>query len=118
MQSKFSLSDVVTVTLNIDSEAGYIRINDTDITTDTRGVSDASRWSGSYFAGTTQTITAVPMEGHAFVKFVVTDTASGTTTEYSDSNIEAILGSSGTVVQAVFEWNQSSAHFTVLSLLY
>jgi len=103
LQSRFSLSDVVTVTLNTDSSAGYIRINDTDISTDTKGVIDASSWSGSYFADTTQTFTAVPLEGHTFVKFVVTDSATGTTTEYSTDTIEVTLGSDGTVIQAVFQ---------------
>ena len=103
LQSRFSLSDIVTVTLNTDSDTGYIRMNDTDITVDTRGVSDASSWSGSYFGGTTQTFTAVALDGHTFVKFIVTDTASGATTEFTDSTIEVTLGSGGTVVQAIFE---------------
>jgi len=103
LQSKFSLSDVVTVTLSTDSEAGYIRINDRDITTDTPGVSDASSWSGSYFADTTQTFTAVSLEGHTFVNFIVTDTATGTTSEYTTDSIEVTLGSEGTVVQAIFQ---------------
>jgi len=103
LQSRFSLSDIVTVTLNTDSGAGYIRINDTDITVDTRGISDASSWNGSYFGGTTQTFAAVALNGHTFVKFVVTDTASGTAAEYTDSTIEVALGSGGTVVQAIFE---------------
>jgi len=102
LQSRFSLSNVVTVSVKTDSGSGYIRINDTDIKAGTRGVSDASLWSGSYFAGTTQTFTAVPESGHSFVKFIVTDTASGTTTEYTDSVIEVLVGSGGTTVQAVF----------------
>ena len=102
LQSRFSLSNVVNVTLKADSGAGYIRINDTDIKADTRGVTDASSWSGSYFAGTTQTFTAVPESGHSFVKFIVTDTASGTITEYTDSVIEVLVGGGGTTVQAVF----------------
>jgi len=103
LQSRFSLPDVVTVTLNTDSAAGYIRINDTDITVDTRGVSNASSWSGSYFGGTTQTFTAASLDGHTFVKFIVTDTANGMTAEYPDSIIEVTLGSGETVVQAIFE---------------
>jgi len=103
LQSRFSLSDIVNVTLNTDSGSGYIRINDTDITAGARGVTDASSWSGGYFAGTTQTFTAVVLDGHTFVKFIVTDTASGTVTEYTDSTINVTLGSGGTVVQAVFK---------------
>ena len=102
LQSRFSLSNVVNVSVKTDSGSGYIRINDTDIKAGTRGVSDASLWSGSYFAGTTQTFTAVPESGHSFVKFIVTDTASGTTTEYTDSVIEVLVGGGGTTVQAVF----------------
>lgn len=103
LQSRFSLSDVVTVTLNTDSKAGYICINDTDIAVGTKGVSNASSWSGSYFAGTTQTFTAVPTESHTFVKFVVTDTASDTTTEYTDSSINITLGTGETIVETVFK---------------
>jgi len=82
---------------------GNIRVNDTSITTGTRGVSDVSSWSGSYFVGTTQTFTAVPLDGYTFVKLIVTDAADGTSTEYTDSSIEVTFGSGGTVVQAVFE---------------
>jgi len=103
LQSKFSLADVVAITLKTDGNKGYIRINDTDITTATRGITDISSWNGSYFAGTTQTVTAVALDGDTFVKLVVTDTATGTTTEYTDSIIEITLGSGGTVVQAIFE---------------
>jgi len=35
LQNRFSLSDIVLVTLNTGGEAGYIRINDRDIATDT-----------------------------------------------------------------------------------
>ena len=44
---------------NICNDYARKTINDTDITTATRGITDISSWSGSYFAGTTQTVTAV-----------------------------------------------------------
>ena len=90
-------------TLFTDSEAGFIRINDTDITEETKGVSDASSWSGRYFAGTAQRLRAEAKDGHGFVKFVVTDLAEGTTGEYRDPAIEVTLGSAGTKAEAVFE---------------
>ena len=103
LQERFSLSNVVDVTLFTDSEAGFIRINDTDITEETKGVSDASSWSGRYFAGTAQRLRAEAKDGHGFVKFVVTDLAEGTTVEYRDPAIEVTLGSAGTKAEAVFE---------------
>jgi len=39
------------------------------------------------------TDTVVALDGHTFVKFVVTDTAGGATIEYTDSTIEVTLGS-------------------------
>ena len=102
LQNRFSLSNVVDVAVKTDSGSGYIRINDTDIKAGTRGVTNASSWHGSYFAGTTQTFAAVPESGHSFVRFIMTDTASGATTEYTDSVIEVTIGSGGTTVQAVF----------------
>ena len=102
LASQFSLGDVVTVTLQADSSAGCIRINDTDITTGTRGVTDASNWSGEYFVGTTQSFTAIPADGHSFVKFIVTDLATGTAKEYTTNSISIALGSKGASVQAVF----------------
>lgn len=103
LQSRFSLGDEVTLSAKTDSSKGYIRVNNTDINTGTRGVSDSSSWSGGYFADTTQNITAVPLEGHNFVKLVVTDMATGEKTEYSESSIALKLSAEETIVEAVFE---------------
>lgn len=103
LQERFSLSDIVSVTLLADSEAGTIHINDTAIEEGTKGVTDASSWSGRYFAGTTQSFTADAKEDHRFVKFVVTDIAEGTTEEYTEPSITIKLGNGGTTVEAVFE---------------
>ncbi|MDR3271285.1 MAG: hypothetical protein LBT32_07270 [Peptococcaceae bacterium] len=102
LASRFGLDSVVTVTLKT-NDGGYIRPNDTDITAGTKGVTDAALWSGSYFAGTTQTLTAVPREGRALVKFIVTDTANGTVLEYTTNPMQLKLGSGETTIQAVFE---------------
>ena len=103
LANRFSLSEIVSVTLNTDSVKGYIRVNSTDITTGARGVADASSWSGGYFSGTTQTFTAVPLDGRQFEKFLVTDTASGASKEYLTDTINVTLGDGGITVWAVFQ---------------
>lgn len=103
LANQFSLGGVATVTLETDSEAGYIRINGTDIAASTRGVVDASSWSGEYFAGTAQILSAVPLEGHRFVKFIVTDMKTGVAAEYAENVVTVQVGDGGTSVQAVFE---------------
>ncbi|MDR3314852.1 MAG: CotH kinase family protein [Oscillospiraceae bacterium] len=101
LASRFALGDAVTVTLKTDGD-GYISVNGAAITTATKGITDASLWSGSYFAGTTQTLAATPQEGHTFVKFIVTDAANGTTLAYTTNTIQLKLGSGATTVQAIF----------------
>ena len=103
LAERFDLSHLVTVTLNTDSEKGYIRINDMDITLDKQGVTTENTWSGKYFAQTNQTFTAIPLEGYEFVKFRVTDHSTTQVTEYVNDSIEIILGSEGVTVEAVFE---------------
>lgn len=103
LKEKFSLNDVVTVNLVTDSEKGYIKINDREITAETKGVSNPSSWRGSYFAGTSQILTAVPNEGLIFSHFSVTDLETGNIAEYRDSTINLVLGNKGTTVQAVFK---------------
>lgn len=99
----FSLGNVVEVSLKTDSSAGYLSINDSPISNETKGVSDPSSWSGSYFSGTTQTLTATPTAGHTFVKWIVTDTATGSAKEYTDPSIQVTLGKAGTAIQALFQ---------------
>lgn len=103
LQGRFSLSYIAPLTLKTNADAGYIRINNTNIKSGTRGVHDPSSWSGGYFAGTVQTLTAVPSDGRTFVKFIVTDAASGTTTECDDGTIEITLRDGGNIVEAVFK---------------
>lgn len=103
LKERFSLGDKVTITLLFDSETGYIQINDKKIKSDISRVSDSEPWNGDYFAGTTQTFTAVPLEGHTFSHFIVTDTESGTFAEYKTEQIQVILGNHETVIEAVFE---------------
>lgn len=103
LQSRFSLSEIAGVSIKTDSNSGYMRINNTDITTETRGMSDYNSWAGSYFSGTTQTFTAIPLEGHSFKKFCVTDNASGVATEYTASVIAVVVASGGITVEAIFD---------------
>lgn len=99
----FDLGEVVKVNLKTDSSAGYVSINNRVINSETKGVSNPSVWSGSYFSGTTQTITATALDGHTFVKFIVTDTDTGSTKEYIDPSIQVNLGKAGTTIQTVFQ---------------
>jgi len=62
-----------TITLKTDAEEGYLQINGMDILPSATGVSDPALWSGDYFEGLPQRITAVPYKGYTFVKFVVGD---------------------------------------------
>lgn len=102
LKDAFLLGDVVTVTLKTDAQMGYVRMNDMDIAEGTKGVTDADSWTGEYFAGMEQTFTAVPLDGYEFVKFVVTDVASGETAEYTEDVVTRTLGDAGLVVEAVF----------------
>jgi hypothetical protein len=68
----FGLDDTLQVTLNVDGDnhAGYIRINETDIHPKTRGVStDTWPWNGIYFKEIPVTVTAVPSKGYRFSKW-------------------------------------------------
>ena len=63
----FDLSGVSTVTLLVDSQKGFIRINNVDIATRTPGVGDADQWSGIYFQGVPVSLSAIPRSGYRFV---------------------------------------------------
>ena len=49
-----------------DSAKGHIRINSIDITTDTPGVMDTEKWSGTYFKGVPISLSAIPNPGFQF----------------------------------------------------
>ncbi|MDR0324547.1 MAG: CotH kinase family protein [Oscillospiraceae bacterium] len=72
-QPEFKLSgqSSVALTLRVSAAQGHIRVNDMDITAKTPGVTNPGNWSGNYFTGTTQTLTAVPASGYQFEKFIV-----------------------------------------------
>lgn len=65
----FNLAGTVTVTLNSDLEAGYIRINTLDIVPETPGITNPESWQGIYFQGVPVQVTAVPKPGYAFVRW-------------------------------------------------
>ncbi|MDL2288836.1 CotH kinase family protein [Oscillospiraceae bacterium OttesenSCG-928-F05] len=97
----FDLGEAVTLTLRTDSALGALRIGSVDLVPGTKGVADPSAWSGVYFSGTSQSVTALPLEGHTFVKFIVTDGAG--ITEYTDAEITLDLGDADITVEAVFQ---------------
>lgn len=54
------------VSLNTDSNRGYIKINSIDIKTSTPGVKNPGSWTGTYFKGVPVTLSAVPENGYKF----------------------------------------------------
>ena len=63
---QFNLPGTAILTLQSDSELGYIRINSIDITTETPGVINSEKWSGTYFQGVPIHISAIPNPGYQF----------------------------------------------------
>ena len=63
---EFDLSGTSEITLQVNTDYGYIRINTIDILEDTPGVYDPSIWTGVYFQDVPITITAVPKPGYSF----------------------------------------------------
>ncbi len=67
--NKFSSNGVkgtADITLKTDSTKGYVRINTTDINSNTPGVTDPNSWTGNYFTGIPVTVSAVPQKGYVF----------------------------------------------------
>ena len=60
------LPGTATLTVQTDSEMGYIQVNSIAITADTPGVADPGNWSGIYFKGVPILVTAVPKPGYRF----------------------------------------------------
>lgn len=96
LQSHFGLGQAVAVTLQTEGE-GSVLLNGMAL-----NVGGADGWTGTYFAGTIQTVHAEAASSRDFVKYVVTDTATGEVAEYTDSTLTLTLGEGATVVQAVF----------------
>ena len=96
-QSQFRLSGATSVTLTVrtDTGKGHVRVNEIDIVAATPGVTDPARWSGNYFTGKTQTVTAIPAAGFVFEKFIVG------TEEYTQNPLSITL-TGAAAVQAVF----------------
>jgi Leucine-rich repeat (LRR) protein len=65
----FNLSGTATITVQMESSKGYIRINTIDIKEDVVGVDNPSNWSGIYFQGIPIKISAIPYDGYRFVKW-------------------------------------------------
>ncbi len=70
LRNKFNGSNGITgtanITLNTDSQKGYVRINTIDIKPTTPSVQNPSAWTGMYFTGIPVTVTAVPADGFVF----------------------------------------------------
>jgi len=95
LKKNFKLGEPVTVTLTADADMGYIRLNSIDVKKGTAGVSDTASWSGTYFAGLPQVVTAVPGKGYVFEKFTVNGEDRGTNplrfTVAEDTEIEVFF---------------------------
>ena len=62
----FGLPGTATLTVQTDSNMGYIQVNSIAITPDTPGVVDPGNWSGIYFQGVPIQVTAIPNPGYKF----------------------------------------------------
>lgn len=93
-------SKAETLTLKNDTQNGHINLNGADLKTGHPSVTDASAWSGYYFTGYEQEITAVPKEGYQFEKFEVKD-SSGTKI-LTDQTITVPVVSGGVTVTAYY----------------
>ena len=63
---QFGLSGTSTLTVNIEYEKGYIRINSLDIDHAMLEMENAASWSGTYFNDVPITIDALPQPGFSF----------------------------------------------------
>jgi len=100
LYSNLDLGETVTITTQTNHMRGRMAINgillDQEVTP---GVPSSSSWSGIYFEGMTQTISAVPLEGYRFVSFTVTK---GGETETRTTNPLQIEITSDTIIEARF----------------
>ncbi|MCL1808050.1 MAG: CotH kinase family protein [Oscillospiraceae bacterium] len=96
-QPEFNLAGSIPIefTVKTDKARGHLRVNGIDILPSTLGVNDPARWSGTYFTGSTQTVTAVPQRGFTFEKFIVGSQ------EFSQNPLSINL-SNAVTVEAVF----------------
>lgn len=63
---QFGLNGTAVLTVNINEEKGYVKINSLEITPNLLGVENPALWSGIYFKGVPLTITAIPKSGYRF----------------------------------------------------
>jgi hypothetical protein len=62
---------VCTLTLRTEPARGHLKLNGIGIRPGTAGVTNPVEWSGNYLTGFSQTITAVPVPGYEFSRFIV-----------------------------------------------
>ncbi len=62
----FGLQGTATLTVQSDSNMGYIQVNSIAINPETPGVVDPGNWSGIYFKGIPIQVTAIPKPGYRF----------------------------------------------------
>lgn len=69
--SFFNLQGQSSINLNVsDKNHGYIKINTIEVNENTPGIKEAVYpWKGTYFKGIPITITAIPTQGHKFVRW-------------------------------------------------
>lgn len=66
MMEEFDIDGAITVTVNNETEAGYVRVNTLPIRSDLPGNTTTDFWSGTYFKGVPITIEAVAKDGYEF----------------------------------------------------
>lgn len=93
IMDEFDIEEAVTVTVDNESEMGYVRLNTIDINSELPGNSDEESWSGQYFKDIPITLEPVAKEGYTFSHWVGID---------SEDEIIEIEPSQDLDVQAVF----------------
>ncbi|MCL2488727.1 MAG: CotH kinase family protein, partial [Oscillospiraceae bacterium] len=93
IKNRYSFAEPQTLSVSADSARGSIKVND---------LKWQSAFSGKYFPGMTQTITAQAKTGYVFSKFTVKNNATNQTTEYTTSEINVTIGTAGNTVEAIF----------------
>ena len=66
IMENFNLPGVSTITINLDTTKGSIRINTIDINRDTIGMDNNNKWTGTYFNDIPIDISAIPEPGYRF----------------------------------------------------
>ncbi|MCL2488747.1 MAG: CotH kinase family protein, partial [Oscillospiraceae bacterium] len=103
LRNKFGLRTLYTNTFKTDPAKGLLEVNGMLIDTGTLGVTDPALWTGNYYAGTIQTITAKPQTGQYFAGFEVKEDSTGNIRRYTAPTIRVTIPAGGVTIQAFYQ---------------